>query len=980
MNNHSICLNMIVKNESHVIKNTLENLCKYINFSYYVISDTGSTDNTIEIIKSFFDSINVKGEIYIDTWKDFGYNRSLALKYAYKKTKYLMIFDADDTIHGEFTLPEIMEHDSYYLNMGNGVKYKRLLIVNNHLTWAFIGVLHEFIICNDKKEPSNLHIEGNYHIESGKTGSRSNDPEKYNKDALILEKAFYEAEKNNDNLKVRYSFYTAQSYRDANNKEKAILWYKKRIDFKDWNQELYFSHYMIGILYRDLGEIEKALYYWTLALDVDEERIECQYEIISYYRKLGLWRLAYNNFKMIENKYINVNLNDKLFTYYHIYNFLIDYELSIISYHVNKINEGIEHYKKLFLLGKNIGIDLQINVLENFSFYTDHVKFDIDLFENYCNFIKSIYSVTKRFIDKHTIQINRMVTKMTSYYNDKFTLNNILSKINCRKNVIEKSEKNQNEKVFLSITTCKKHEVFLSVTTCKKYEVFLSITTCKRYDLFVKTINSFMTCCKDIDKIDYFFCIDDNSSEDDRKNMIEEYPFFEYYFKNESEKGHLNSMNIIWNKLDELKPKYWIHMEDDWLFFKPCNYVTKSIQFLEKYKIQNIHQILFNKNYAETIKDYDLVGGTKLEDGDYILHIKDEDGIVGKNCCYWPHYSFRPSVCIVDTILNLGNFNSENTFFERDYADKYYEKGFKSAFYNEIVCIHTGRLTSEKDTNKKNAYQLNGESQFSNNIHYIYLNDYSEYNVKHNSTIIKKVNNDNIKLTSYFKKLFINNKFGSNKAILCKLINYYNILKKIVLDKINDDYFVIMEYDLYNEDFNKNIINIINKFKYDLIFLKNNNELYNSYIISREAVTKVLNHIDSYGFINEDLNEIYNICNISKNIYDGILVEYNNEKVFYQEDDSSSFDFNENIKNEYIFIKGCDHYGDDIYHKSGVSVNDMIYISDNDENVVAFNTLGYFKNIVNMKRLIKLNDEDGIFIHVDRYYKKYSEKLIDDTK
>jgi tetratricopeptide (TPR) repeat protein len=423
---------MIVKNESHVIKNTLQNLCKYINFSYYVISDTGSTDNTIEIIKSFFDSINVKGEIYIDTWKDFGYNRSLALKYAYKKTKYLMIFDADDIIHGEFTLPEIMEHDSYYLNMGNGVKYKRLLIVNNHLTWAFIGVLHEFIICNDKKEPSNLHIEGNYHIESGKTGSRSNDPEKYNKDALILEKAFYEAEKNNDNLKVRYSFYTAQSYRDANNKEKALLWYKKRIDFKDWNQELYFSHYMIGILYRDLGEIEKALYYWTLALDVDEERIECQYEIISYYRKLGLWRLAYNNFKMIENKYINVNLNNKLFTYYNIYNFLINYELSIISYHVNKIDKGIEHYKKLFLLGKNIGIELQINVLDNFSFYIDHVKFDIDLFESYCNFIKSIYNITKRFIDKHTIQINRMVTKMTSYYNNKILLNNIIGKIICR--------------------------------------------------------------------------------------------------------------------------------------------------------------------------------------------------------------------------------------------------------------------------------------------------------------------------------------------------------------------------------------------------------------------------------------------------------------------------------------------------------------------------------------------------------------------
>jgi len=944
---------MIVKNESHVIRNTLENLCKYINFSYYVISDTGSTDNTKEIIKSFFDNINVKGEIYSDTWKDFGHNRSLALKYAYKKTKYLMIFDADDSIHGEFTLPKIMEHDCYYLNMGSGVKYKRVLIVNNHLIWSFIGVLHEFILCNDKKDPSNLHIEGDYYIDSGKNGSRSNDPEKYNKDAMILEKAFYEAEKNNDNLKVRYSFYTAQSYRDCNNKEKAILWYKKRIEFKDWNQEVYFSHYMLGILYRDLGEIEKALYYWTLALDVDEERIECQYEIISYYRKLGLWRLAYNNFKMIENKYINVNLNDKLFTFYNIYNFLIDYELSIISYHVNKIDDGIEYYKKLFLLGKNIGFDLQINILDNFSFYIDHVKFDIILFESYCNFINNIYNITKKFINKHIIEINRMVNKMTSYYNDKILLNNIIDKINCRKNVIEKNQ-NQNQKVFLSITTC------------------------KRYDLFVKTINSFMTCCKDIDKIDYFFCIDDNSSEDDRKNMVKEYPFFEYYFKNESEKGHLTSMNIIWNKLDELKPKYWLHMEDDWLFFKPFDYVTKSIDFLEKYKKQNIHQILFNKNYAETIEDYDLVGGTKLEGDDYILHIKDEEGIIGRNCSYWPHYSFRPSMCLVETILNLGNFNSENTFFERDYADKYYEKGFKSAFYNEIVCIHTGRLTSERYGNKKNAYQLNGESQFyNNNIHYIYLSDYSEYNIKHNSNIVKRVNNDNIKLTSYFKKLFINNKFNGNKAILCKLINYYNIFKKIVLDQINADYFVIMEYSLYNEEFNKNISNIINKLKDDIIFLKNNNELYNSYIISREAVNKVLSHIDTNGFINEDLNELYDICNISKNICEDIVIEYCNEKVFNEEDDSSSFDFNEEIKNEYIFINASDHYGDDIYHKSGLSVNDMIYISDNDENVVAFNTLGYFKNIVNMNKLIKLNNGDGIFIHVDRYYKKYSEKLIE---
>lgn len=50
----TICLNMIVKNESHLIEETLENLCQHINFSYWVISDTGSTDNTVELIENFF--------------------------------------------------------------------------------------------------------------------------------------------------------------------------------------------------------------------------------------------------------------------------------------------------------------------------------------------------------------------------------------------------------------------------------------------------------------------------------------------------------------------------------------------------------------------------------------------------------------------------------------------------------------------------------------------------------------------------------------------------------------------------------------------------------------------------------------------------------------------------------------------------------------------------------------------------------------
>ena len=67
----------------------------------------------------------------------------------------------------------------------------------------------------------------------------------------------------------------------------------------------------------------------------------------------------------------------------------------------------------------------------------------------------------------------------------------------------------------------------------------------------------------------------------------------------------------------------------------------------------------------------------------------------------------------VETILNLGNYDTENQFFELDYANKWYKAGHRSAFFNMICCRHIGRLTSERhDKTKPNSYELNDTSQF----------------------------------------------------------------------------------------------------------------------------------------------------------------------------------------------------------------------------------------------------------------------------
>ena len=241
--------------------------------------------------------------------------------------------------------------------------------------------------------------------------------------------------------------------------------------------------------------------------------------------------------------------------------------------------------------------------------------------------------------------------------------------------------------------------------------IMLTVTTCKRFNLFEQTINSIKRMWKDLDKVDYFLCVDDNSSEEDRIKMQEQFPFFDYYMKSPTERGHRESMNIIWNKLNEIKPMYWIHMEDDWLYFKSNNYITKGIKLLEKYKDKNIHQLVFNRNYGLMMNDMNRVGGILLESG-VLLHEKKE-GVVGPNCAYWPHYSIQPSIIRTSAILELGNYDSKNSFFERDYANKYYEKGYQTMYFDFIHSIHIGKQHWEKEG--ENAYALNQVNQFKEN-------------------------------------------------------------------------------------------------------------------------------------------------------------------------------------------------------------------------------------------------------------------------
>jgi GR25 family glycosyltransferase involved in LPS biosynthesis len=389
--------------------------------------------------------------------------------------------------------------------------------------------------------------------------------------------------------------------------------------------------------------------------------------------------------------------------------------------------------------------------------------------------------------------------------------------------------------------------------------ILFTMTTCKRLNLFKQTMNSIINSWQDLSLVDKFLIVDDNSSTTDRTEMVQLYPFVNFYMKNEEEKGHRTSMNIIYDKIIKSDPNYWIHIEDDFLFFVPMSYITTAIKGLDVLDMFNVKQIMFNRNYAETIDQINMPGNITYSDNNYSLHDYKVNGIYSQ---YWPNYSFRPSLIDVSAIKDIGNFDSPNTFFELDYAKKWTQKGYRTAFYNSITNIHIGRLCN---TPGDNAYTLNetdqfNSNQFNNNQTNKNQSDTCQANKSHFNTEYAKVdklmsgtdmnikvinlkertdrlnqvttilndagimfdrfeavNGKEIVMTQDLVTLFRHNDFDYRRGVIGCALSHYRLWQELLKDSV--DYYIILEDD----------VTFCNNFKDKLMLLTS--------------------HVDEYGLI-----------------------------------------------------------------------------------------------------------------------------------
>lgn len=203
-----IRLCMIVKDEAGVIKRCLDSVKPHIQS--WVIVDTGSSDNTIDVIQR--EMKGIPGVVYQRPWIDFASNRNDAMDLARLGCDYLLTIDADEVL--ECPKMHSLVEDVYMVDVHHlGNVEPRVLLVKSNYIGKYVGSIHEDLECLGRWVKI---VDAK--ITSYSDGARSKDPCKVNRDLSMI---FNEIKKESSNPKWYYylgaTYFAAGDFVQAKN-------------------------------------------------------------------------------------------------------------------------------------------------------------------------------------------------------------------------------------------------------------------------------------------------------------------------------------------------------------------------------------------------------------------------------------------------------------------------------------------------------------------------------------------------------------------------------------------------------------------------------------------------------------------------------------------------------------------------------------------------------------------------------------------
>ena len=415
---------MIVKNESRIIHRLLNSVKDIIDC--FCICDTGSTDNTVELIEQFGREHNIPGKVIKESFRNFEYNRSHALRECDSMdADFILLLDADmifwknPKISGEKFKQLLVNHGAFYIFQGsNTMYYKNTRIVKNKSGFFYKGVTHEYVEVPSYLTQGIIVKDIVFIQDIGDGGAKS---DKFSRDVRLLKEGL-----DKDPSNERYLFYLANSLKDLAGTQKfqadyqvsrleemmkdwsgqfghipdmntitdaiqetnqafktkihalekdlkreAISYYEKRIEAGGFWEEVWYSYYNMGKLYFELDEVEKAVFCLQRSFILYPQRVENLYEIVKYYRERGENEMAVHFYLMGRDACMKHPSRDYLFIQRDVYDYKLDYEMTILGYYTNPSHLDMSKLCMQVLKHDEIDEGLAKNVLSNYKFYAN---------------------------------------------------------------------------------------------------------------------------------------------------------------------------------------------------------------------------------------------------------------------------------------------------------------------------------------------------------------------------------------------------------------------------------------------------------------------------------------------------------------------------------------------------------------------------------------------------------------------------------
>jgi tetratricopeptide (TPR) repeat protein len=384
---------MIVRNEEARIERALKSALPYIKS--VAILDTGSTDNTKELISAFAIKHGLSHIIRDAPFEDWSQARNAALDLARglnrsKPVHYFLLMDADMelVVLDKDKFMASRDGPSYDMYQVAGTThYQNRRLIHSGVTGGYRGATHEYLDI----ATAGLIEENVAYFKDHADGS--NRPDKFKRDIRLLLGDLKKDPKNE-----RAMFYLAQSYRDAGEYASAAEWYKKRVAAGGWDEEVWNAQLCYAHCLKDLGDDAGFIGNLLLAHDMRPTRAESMYDLAKDCREKGRNWLAMTAAMLAVDTPLS---KDALFVNNFVYDVGVKEEVSISAFYVEgKKQTGYDACSELMMNKgpydwvKHGARDNIIHYLEPLSHFCPSFRWERIPFEPPDNWIAMNPSVT----------------------------------------------------------------------------------------------------------------------------------------------------------------------------------------------------------------------------------------------------------------------------------------------------------------------------------------------------------------------------------------------------------------------------------------------------------------------------------------------------------------------------------------------------------------------------------------------------------